>query len=90
MVFGKDTNHVRHIHLTAKRDKDNNKMERMNEEICDREKVFRGLKKMDTGVLDGMRVYNYTKKHSGIKGITPAQASLIKGAKSNNIPSLPL
>ena len=32
---------------------------------------------MDTGVLDGMRVY-YTKKHAGINGITPAQASLIE------------
>ena len=78
-VFGKETNHVRHIHLAAKRDKDNNnKMERLNGEIRDREKVFRGLKKMDTAVLDGMRVYyNYTKKHSGIDGMTPAQASLI-------------
>ena len=79
-VFGKDTNHVRHIHIAAKRDKDNNnKMERLNGEIRDREKVFRGLKKMDTAVLDGMRVYyNYTKKHSGIGGMTPAEASLIE------------
>ena len=79
-VFGKETNHVRHIHLAGKRDRDNNnKMERLNGEIRDREKVFRGLKKMDTGVLDGMRVYyNYTKKHAGINGMTPAQASLIE------------
>ena len=79
-VFGKDTNHVRHIHIAAKRDKDNNnKMERLNGEIRDREKVFRGLKKMDTAVLDGMRVYyNFTKKHSGIAGMTPAEASLIE------------
>ena len=79
-VFGNDTNHVRHIHLAAKRDKDNNnKMERLNGEIRDREKVFRGLKKMDTAVLDGMRVYyNFTKKHSGIDCMTPAEASLIE------------
>ena len=78
-VFGKDTNHVRHIHIAAKRDRDNNnKMERLNGEIRDREKVFRGLKKMDTAVLDGMCVYyNFTKKHSGIDGMTPAEASLI-------------
>ena len=78
-VFGDKTNHVRHIHIAAKRDKDNNnKMERLNGEIRDREKVFRGLKKMDTAVLDGMRVYyNYTKKHSGINGMTLAEASLI-------------
>ena len=79
-VFGKNTNHIRHIHLAGKRDKDNNnKMERLNGEIRDREKVFRGLKKMDTSILDGMRVYyNFTKKHGSLKGKTPAQASLIE------------
>ena len=79
-IFDKKTNHVRHIHLAGKRDKDNNnKRERLNGEIRDREKVFRGLKKMDTAILDGMRVYyNYTKKHGGIKNKTPAQASMIE------------
>ena len=76
-VFGKKTNHVRHIHL--KGDMNNNKMERLNGEIRDREKVFRGLKRMDTGILDGMRVYyNFTKKHGALKGRTPAQASMIE------------
>ena len=76
-IFGKKTNHVRHIHL--KGDMNNNKMERLNGEIRDREKVFRGLKKMDTAVLDGMRVYyNFTKKHGALKGRTPAQASMIE------------
>ena len=71
-VFGKKTNHVRHIHL--KGDMNNNKMERLNGEIRDREKVFRGLKKMDTAIIDGMRVYyNFTKKHGALKGKTPAQ-----------------
>ena len=33
---------------------------------------------MDAAVLDGMRVcYNFTKKHSGIDGMTPAYVSLI-------------
>ena len=54
-------------------------MERLNGEIRDREKVFRGLKRMDTAILDGMRVYyNYTKKHGSLKGMTPAEASLIR------------
>ena len=72
-IFGKNTNHIRHIHLAGKSDRDNNnKMERLNGKIHYREKVFRGLKKMDTAILDGMRVYyNYTKKHSGINGMTP-------------------
>ena len=51
-VFGKKTNHIRHIHIAGKRDKDNNnKMERLNGEIRDREKVFRGLKKFDTPLM---------------------------------------
>ena len=76
-VFSKKTNHVRHIHL--KRDMNNNKMERLNGEIRDREKVFRGLKKMDTTILDGMKVYyNFTNKHKSLKGQTSAQASMIE------------
>ena len=64
-VFGKKTNHVKHIHLTGKRDRDNNKMERLNGEIRDREKVFKGLKKRDTPIREGMKAYyNFTKKHS--------------------------
>ena len=75
-VFGKKTNHVRHIHL--KGDMNNNKMERLNGEIRDREKVFRGLKKMDTPILDGMRVYyNFTKKHGSLNDKTPAEIALI-------------
>lgn len=59
-------------------------MERLNGEIMDREKVFRGLKKMDTPVLDGMRVYyNFTKKHSALNGNTPADASSIKVEGTN-------
>ena len=79
-VFGKKTNHIRHIHIAGKRDRDNNnKMERLNGEIRDREKVFRGLKKFDTPLIDGLEAYyNFTKKHSALQGRTPAQASLIE------------
>ena len=84
-VFGNKTNHVRHIHLAGKRDRDNNnKMERLNGEIRDREKVFRGLKKMDTSILDGMRVYyNFTKKHGALDGQTPAESALISVDDTN-------
>ena len=84
-VFGKKTNHIRHIHLAGKRDKDNNnKMERFNGEIRDREKVFRGLKRFDTPIIDGMNAYyNYAKHHSGLDGKTPAEASLIDVDGSN-------
>lgn len=76
-VFGKKTIHTRHIHI--QKDMNNNKMERLNGEIRDREKVFRGLKKMDTPILDGMKVYyNFTKKHGALKGKTPSESALIK------------
>ena len=70
-VFGKKTNHIRHIHIAGKRDRDNNnKMERLNGEIRDREKVFRGLKKINTPIIDGMKTYyNFTKKHGALKGM---------------------
>ena len=79
-VFGKKTNHVRHIHISGKRDRDNNnKMERLNGEIRDREKVFRGLKRFDTPLIDGLKTYyNFTKKHLALQGRTPSQASLIE------------
>ena len=78
-VFGKKTQHIKHIHLSGKRSKDNNnKMERLNGEIRDREKVMRGLKKDDTPLIPGMRVYNnFTKKHGGLKGKTPAESAKI-------------
>ena len=47
-------------------------------EIRDREKIFRGLKKFDTPIIPGLQAYyNYTKKHGGLKGKTPAEAALI-------------
>ena len=47
-------------------------MERLNGKIRDREKVFRGLKRFDTPLIDGMKVYcNFTKKHGSLKGKTP-------------------
>ncbi len=76
-IFGKKTNHIRHIHL--KGDKNNNKMERLNGEIRDREKTFRGLKRIDTPIIEGMKVYyNFTKKHGALNGRTPAQEALIE------------
>lgn len=57
----------------------NNKMERMNGEVRDREKVMRGLKKMDTVVLPGYQLYhNYFREHEGLEGKTPAEAAGIK------------
>ena len=67
------TKHIRHIHLAG--DKNNNKMERMNGEIRDREKVFRGLKTKDSPILKGYQLYhNYIRPHEALKGKTPSEA----------------
>ncbi|MEM3094883.1 MAG: DDE-type integrase/transposase/recombinase, partial [Nitrososphaera sp.] len=63
------TQHIQHIHM--KGDKNNNKMERLNGEIRDREKVMRGVKKMDTPILKGYQLYhNYFREHEGLNGKT--------------------
>jgi transposase-like protein len=75
-IFGKKTEHTRYIHI--QKQMNNNKMERLNGEIRDREKVFRGLKKKDTPILEGMKAYyNFTKKHGALKDKTPAETAMI-------------
>ena len=57
----------------------NNKMERMNGEIRDREKVMRGLKVEETPILTGMQIYhNFIRPHMALEGKTPAEAAGIK------------
>jgi transposase-like protein len=71
------TSHVKHIHLSG--DMNNNKMERMNGEIRDREKVIRGLKNVDTPILKGYQLYhNYFREHDALEGKTPAEVAGIK------------
>jgi putative transposase len=51
--------HISAIKLSGKaHTANNNKMERINGEIRDREKTMRGLKKKDTAILKGMQVYH--------------------------------
>jgi putative transposase len=70
------TSHVRHIHLQG--DHNNNKMERMNGELRDREKVMRGIKKTDSPIFKGLQQYhNYFREHETL-GKTPAEAANIK------------
>ncbi|WOV92381.1 MAG: hypothetical protein R1F52_04470 [Candidatus Nitrosoabyssus spongiisocia] len=46
--------------------------------------MFRGLKKINTPVLEGMKVYyNFTKKHSALNGMTPAEVAGIKITEKN-------
>jgi transposase-like protein len=57
----------------------NNKMERMNGEVRDRERVMRGLKRTDTPILKGIQLYhNFIRPHEGLNGDTPADRAGIK------------
>ena len=85
-VFGRDTYHKSDAGLRSKRKgpnggssgnyhPSNNKMERLNCTIRDREKTFRGLGCYDTAAFEGMKVhYNHVRKHDSI-GKTPAEAA---------------
>jgi len=88
--------HVKDIHIDGK--VHNNKMERLNGEIRDREKVMRGLEKPNTPILTGYQIYhNYMRPHEGLDGQTPAEAAgidvngqnkwitLIQNAQKNRI-----
>jgi len=73
----KRTLHIRHIRLQG--DKNNNKMERLNGEIRDREKVVRGIKKKDSPLLKGYQLYhNYVRPHMALEGMTPADKAGIE------------
>jgi putative transposase len=67
-----ETRHIRKITLDGKVH-NNNKMERLNGEIRDREKTMRGLKKKRTIILQGYQIYhNYIRPHEALNGKTPA------------------
>jgi len=72
------TRHINHIRLQG--DHNNNKMERMNGEIRDREKTMRSLKKVDTPILKGLQIYhNYIRGHQGLQdNKTPAEKAGIE------------
>jgi len=76
------TRHVNTIRLHG--DMNNNKMERLNGEIGDREKVMRGLKLRDTPILKGYQIFhNFIREHEALKGNTPAEACGIKVEGAN-------
>jgi putative transposase len=65
--------HVNAIKLSGS--PNNNKMERINGEIRDREKTMRGLKRKDTAILQGMQIFhNFIRPHEALDGKTPAEA----------------
>jgi len=71
---GNRTEHIREITLDGVRH--NNKMERMNGEIRDRERVMRTLEKSDSPILAGYQLFhNYIRPHTALKGKTPAEVA---------------
>ena len=67
------TEHVKEIRLSGS--VHNNKMERMNGEIRDREKTMRGLKRTDTPILKGYQIFhNYIRPHESLGDHTPSEA----------------
>jgi putative transposase len=69
--------HERHVRFQG--DLNNQKMERMNGEIRDRERVVRGVKKEDSLLIKGLQIYhNYVRPHMGLNGETPAEKAGIK------------
>jgi hypothetical protein len=74
---GNGTEHIREIRMAGSIH--NNKMERMNGELRDRERVMRTLEKTDTPILAGMQIFhNYIRPHEALKGRTPAEAAGIQ------------
>jgi transposase-like protein len=77
-----DTEHIRHIRLAG--DRNNNRMERFNGELRQREKVMRTLKNPDSPILSGYQIYhNYIRPHEALQGKTPAELAGIKIEGSN-------
>jgi putative transposase len=73
----KKTKHIREIAIDGQ--VHNNKMERMNGELRDRERAMRGLKRTDTPILKGYQLFhNYIRPHDSLKGDTPAERAGIK------------
>jgi putative transposase len=72
--------HIRHVRMSG--DQNNNKMERLNGEVRDREKVMRNLKQSDTPILSGYQIYhNYIRPHMALENQTPAEKAgiVVKG-----------
>jgi hypothetical protein len=65
--------HIRDITLDGERH--NNKMERMNGEIRDRERIMRTLEKPDSPILTGYQLFhNCIRPHMALKGRTSNEA----------------
>ena len=75
----KESEHVRHIHMAG--DTNNNPMEAFNgATVRHREKVTRGLKREDSAIISGLRLYhNHVRPRLGLpNNMTPGEAAGIR------------
>lgn len=71
------TEHIQHI--TWRKDQGNEKMEAFNGTVRSREKVMRSLKREDSPIIDGYRIFhNYLRGHEALDGKTPAESAGIE------------
>lgn len=85
-IHWKDSQHIRCVHMRG--DMNNNKQEAFNgNTIRHREKVCRGLKKDDSVIISGLRIYhNHVRPHLGLPGnMTPGEAAGIHIDGNNKI-----
>ena len=78
-AMDKESTHERHIHMAG--DRNNNQMESFNgNTVRQREKVTRSLKREDSAIMTGLRLYyNNVRPHQGLPGkTTPGEAAGIK------------
>jgi len=70
----KETIHIRNVGF---RDKTNNNLiERLHGTVREREKVMRALKKEETPIVEGHRIYyNFIRPHMSLDGKTPAEVA---------------
>jgi putative transposase len=81
------TKHVSEIRIEGK--VHNNKMERMNGELRDREKVMRGIKNEESPILKGLQIWhNFARPHQGLGGKTPSEMAGIKVEGENKLLTL--
>ena len=79
----RQTEHIREIAFNE--EIHNNKNERLNGEIRDREKTMRGIKTMDSPVLSGYQIFhNFIRPHSALKGKTPGKLAELRSRERTN------